>query len=248
MTKLLVIEDDKDVRENLVLILESENYTVTSAPNGRLGITMANEVVPDLIVCDIMMPDMDGYEVLRNLSCMPLTKKIPFIFLTAKVDRDDIRKGMELGADDYLFKPFKSSELLKAIEIRLKKSIESRPTPLSDKDNETLEKNDSIFIELGTRAHFIKVSEIKIISAENQYSRLYLANGKNILMKRSLNLWEKKLDINDFIRIHRSTIVNLDYVRKVEKQFNGSFKIFVENYPESLSISRRYATRLRHHF
>ena len=248
MKNILVIEDDKDVRENIVLLLETEKYRVTSASNGNIGITIASEILPDLIICDIMMPDMDGYEVLRNLSSMPLTKKIPFIFLTAKIDRDDIRKGMELGADDYLFKPFKAIELLKAIETRLKKSAEIFPTILNDKKKGVLEKSDSIFIESGVKAHFIKVSDIKIISAENQYSRLYLSDGKNIIMKRSLNMWENRLSSSDFIRIHRSTIVNLDYIRKVEKQFNGSFKIFIKDHPESLLISRRYASQIRHHF
>lgn len=121
MKKILVIEDDLMVRTVIMDILEAEDFQVFGAEDGRLGGEMAREILPNLIICDVMMPEMDGYEVLRVLREDSLTQTIPFIFLTAKSTKADQRQGMEEGADDYLTKPFTRSELLGAIDIRLKK-------------------------------------------------------------------------------------------------------------------------------
>ncbi len=122
MKKILIVEDNAAVRENLEEILELSEYDVTTAENGKRGIELAKRVKPDLIICDIMMPDLDGYGVLRLLSKKPETASIPFIFLTAKAEKSDMRKGMNLGADDYITKPFEEDDLLQAIETRLKKN------------------------------------------------------------------------------------------------------------------------------
>ena len=121
MKKLLLIEDDVTVRENTAELLELSNFNVITASNGKLGIEKAQQHLPDIIVCDIMMPETDGYGVLEALSKDPETGNIPFIFLSAKTEHKDIRKGMDLGADDYLTKPFEEEELLSAIESRLAK-------------------------------------------------------------------------------------------------------------------------------
>ncbi len=119
MTKILVIEDELNVRENIVDLLEAEDFEVFSTENGILGILWAQENVPDLVISDVMMPGMNGHEVLAEMRELPNTELIPFIFLTAMSDKDDIRRGMELGADDYLTKPFTRDELLNAITSRL---------------------------------------------------------------------------------------------------------------------------------
>ena len=122
MKKILLIEDNKDVRENTADILELHNFEVLTAENGLTGIEMAKKHLPDLILCDIMMPLKDGYDVLEDLGNTTKTKGIPFIFLTAKSDRTDFRKGMNLGADDYLTKPFEEHELIEAIKTRVRKN------------------------------------------------------------------------------------------------------------------------------
>ncbi|WP_426580892.1 response regulator [Mucilaginibacter sp. R-33] len=119
--KILIIEDNNDIRENVVEILGLAGYTVFEADNGKTGIELAVNNLPDVILCDIMMPELDGYGVLFMLNKNPETAAIPFIFLTAKAERIDQRKGMEMGADDYLTKPFDDIELLNAIESRLRK-------------------------------------------------------------------------------------------------------------------------------
>jgi CRP-like cAMP-binding protein/AmiR/NasT family two-component response regulator len=121
MKKILVIEDNEDIRSNTAEILELSNYEVVTAENGKVGVSMAIECKPDLIICDIMMPELDGYGVLHAIQKNESIRHTPFIFLTAKTERNDLRKGMELGADDYLTKPFDATELLNAVDGRLKK-------------------------------------------------------------------------------------------------------------------------------
>ncbi|MDF2449951.1 MAG: transcriptional regulator [Bacteroidota bacterium] len=120
--KILLIEDNQDVRENTAEILTLAQYDVITAVNGKDGVEKAQKEKPDLIICDIMMPVLDGHGALHLLSKNEETAGIPFIFLTAKAERGDFRKGMEMGADDYLTKPFDDVELLNAIESRLKKN------------------------------------------------------------------------------------------------------------------------------
>ena len=122
MKSVLVIEDNTDIRENTAEILDMAGYKTFTAENGKKGVELALKEKPDLIVCDIMMPELDGYGVLHLLRKNPETQSIPFIFLTAKTERTDLRKGMEMGADDYITKPFEDIELLNAIEVRLKKA------------------------------------------------------------------------------------------------------------------------------
>ncbi len=122
MKTILLIEDNADVRENTAEILTLAQYNVMTAVNGKEGVELAKKEKPDLIICDIMMPVLDGHGTLHLLSKNEETAGIPFIFLTAKAERSDFRKGMEMGADDYLTKPFDDVELLNAIESRLKKN------------------------------------------------------------------------------------------------------------------------------
>ncbi|MHC5938667.1 EAL domain-containing response regulator [Nostoc sp.] len=121
MPKILIIEDEEAVRENILDLLEAEGFETLAAANGRIGIHLAISELPDLILCDIMMPELDGYGVLRALREDTSTATIPFIFLTAKSAKSDFRQGMDMGADDYITKPFTRSELLSAIMNRLEK-------------------------------------------------------------------------------------------------------------------------------
>jgi len=126
MTKILIIEDEKDILDNLKKILAFEGFETVGACDGIIGLEAARRELPDLIVCDIMMPGLDGYQLAAELKKEDATAVIPFIFLSAKADRSDIRRGMDLGADDYLTKPFNKSGLLSAINTRLQKSDVNR--------------------------------------------------------------------------------------------------------------------------
>jgi CRP-like cAMP-binding protein/CheY-like chemotaxis protein len=157
MQHILVIEDNEGMRENIAEILMLSGYHVTTASNGREGVEAALNIKPDLIVCDIMMPLLDGYGVLYMLSKHPETSGIPFIFLTAKSDKSDFRKGMEMGADDYITKPFDGIELLNAVESRLKKAVSIRQSFTIDPEGV----ND--FID-----HAQKYANLKLTSEERE--------------------------------------------------------------------------------
>lgn len=164
MKKVLLIEDDIILRENTAELLELSEYLVTTAPNGKLGVEAAKTHLPDIVVCDIMMPELDGYGVLEALSKNDSTKHIPFIFLSAKTERKDVRKGMDLGADDYITKPFEEEELTSAIESRLAKAAilkeksEEQQETQADQDGELRTLNDlkNFFDDNGTEIDFEK--------------------------------------------------------------------------------------------
>src|SRR5512147_1423312 len=122
MKKILVIEDEPEMRRNITALLRYHDYEPIAVENGRMGIEAARRERPDLILCDVMMPELDGYGVLHALQTDALLAPIPFIFLTAKGEKDDLRSGMNRGADDYLTKPVANADLVRAIETRLRRS------------------------------------------------------------------------------------------------------------------------------
>ncbi|MDN3724188.1 response regulator [Aequorivita sp. SDUM287046] len=163
MKKILLIEDDTALRENTAELLELSGYAVFTAPNGKIGIEKAKSEMPDIIICDIMMPEIDGYGVLENVSSEERTKHIPFIFLSAKTEHKEIRKGMDMGADDYLTKPFDEQELLSAVESRLAKASilksrdEKEQSPREEDENpQNLNQLKNFFCDEGEVAHFKK--------------------------------------------------------------------------------------------
>ena len=245
---ILVIEDDNIVRENIFSLLTEEGYSVFSAKNGDEGIKTAKKVCPDLIICDIMMQGIDGYQVLKKLSLEESTKAIPFIFLTAKVEKEDIRTGMKLGADDYIFKPFDSDELLQSIASRLKRMETLKADFNPGKEPAGDEKysiDDKLFIQVNGNPTLIYIKDIILISAEKQYCKIKMSDGKSYLLRKSISYWESILPDKKFLRIHRSTIINIDYLEKMETWFNSSFIVHLKNTEKPVIISRRYSTKLR---
>jgi len=184
MKKILLIEDNENIRENTAEILELANYKVFKAENGKIGVEVALQEKPDLIVCDIMMPVLDGYGVLHLLHKNPEAQYTPFIFLSAKAEREDLRRGMELGADDYLSKPFEGTELLNAIEIRLKKVEEMKKEFTADLSglNSLMKINSGrdLFDTLTSNRNINKYKKRQLIYTEgNHPSKLfYVQKGK----------------------------------------------------------------------
>ena len=247
--KLVVIEDDKEILRDIETLLKEENYEVVTAKNGREGIDAIKKENPSLVLCDILMPEMDGYAVLAEIQKDKLTKTIPFIFVTAKVERQDVRKGMQLGADDYIFKPFTADELLSAINMRLKK----RTTLIAEIENsindnqkqKKLDYSSKLLLNINGTPKFFKVADIIYISAERQYTSIWMQNGKSVLVRKSVNSWEEVLPSEQFLRIHRSTIINTEYISKIEKWHNASYLMYLREVKEPFNISKRYAARLR---
>ena len=184
MKSILIIEDNKDIRENTAEILDLAGYKTFTAENGKLGVELALKEKPDLIICDIMMPVLDGYGVLHLLRKNEATINTPFIFLTAKIERTDFRKGMEMGADDYITKPFEEIELLNAIEIRLKKlAVLEKKYPASETGiNEFLKdvKNAGLIKELAEKYNIEKIGKKLSVYLEGRRPRFlyYVLKGK----------------------------------------------------------------------
>jgi DNA-binding response OmpR family regulator len=187
--KILLIEDNAEMRENTAEILQLAHYKVIAAMNGKAGVELAENEEPDLIICDIMMPVLDGYGVLHMLSKNEKTASIPFIFLTAKAERTDFRKGMEMGADDYITKPFSDIELLTAIESRLKKSNQSQKITEVGNTNQIPEDADHAkalqeLIENDT-VNFYKKKQLIYTEGNHPVRVFYIQKGKVKTFKTS---------------------------------------------------------------
>ncbi len=183
--KILLIEDNLDMRENTAEILELSGYEVQTAENGKEGVKKAFSDDFDLIICDIMMPELDGYGVLRMLNKAPQTSTIPFIFLTAKTEMIDLRKGMNLGADDYLTKPFDDVELLDAIEMRLKKNndivkpdFERSPSGLDKFYNEARSRDALDDLSKDREIRYYKAKDVIFTEASFPRALLFVSKGK----------------------------------------------------------------------
>lgn len=246
-TKLLLIEDELDLADNIKSILELNEFDVTTARDGAMGITLAKQIIPDIIISDILMPNKTGYEVLEELSKDEKTSHIPFIFLTAKVEHKDLRKGMELGADDYIFKPFHSKELINAVNARLRRAnlMKSKVLDENEENVNRYKQDDNIILSINKNSNIIKVNKIIYIIAERQYSKVAISNGKSVLLRKSLLYWESILPSELFIRIHRNTIINIQEVDSISKKSDGKYKAIMKTSRIEFEISRRYMKKIR---
>lgn len=193
MKTVLLIEDNEGIRENTAEILDMEGYQVLTADNGKTGVELALAHKPDLVICDIMMPVLDGYGVLHMLQRNTETKDIPFIFLTAKAERSAFRKGMEMGADDYITKPFHGSELLQAVKSRLKKAALRKQSFAPDLQglNKLMEAatGKASLLELTAGRNIEKYKKRELIYSEGNrpLNLFYIGKGKVKTFKRNDN-------------------------------------------------------------
>lgn len=242
--KILIVEDDKVILNNLNDLLSASGYQVYKAQSCTQALSMLNRLTVDLILCDIMMHGLDGFGFLEILN-KTMDHPVPFIFLTAKNDMDSLRNGMNLGADDYICKPYKAGELLKAIEIRLEKCDRySRPQNASAK-SPALARNDTILVDTGTGSISVRVGSIRVIRSDADYSILTLCGATKLHIKKTLKEWESILPAKLFVRIHRSAIINISHIGKIEKGFNRQLIIKIKDSDEVVTASNRYSSRLK---
>lgn len=234
MKTILIIEDDAALRENTAELLELSNYEVITAPNGKIGIEKATSEMPDIVVCDIMMPEVDGYGVLAALSQNPKTTQIPFIFLSARTEHKEIRKGMDMGADDYLTKPFEEEELISAIESRLAKA-----EILSARTDEDLKKKPPPESE-GTLKN---LNELKNFFDDE--GAIYQFKSGEVVYKEGAHSNYVYLIINGVIKTHKMDESGKELITALYKadDFLG-FTSFVENMPHHESATAMEALEL----
>jgi len=253
MKKILIIEDDTDLCVNLMQIFELNEYKVFAAHNGIEGLGLAKGKKPDVILCDILMPGLNGYEVKERLGKDPTTIAIPFIFLTAKSEIKDIRFGLDLGADDYIIKPFEAEALLKTIENRLTRIKELKPacqnkkTKVKNPGNNIVKQrnSDQILVYVKGEPEIIKTDEIVVINSEGDYSNVICSDGREIVVRKLLKDWEKILPEKKFFRARKTTIINLGYIIKLEKWYSRTLLVKMKNLKNPVIVSQRMARVLK---
>jgi two-component system LytT family response regulator len=232
--KAVIVDDERLARNKLRSLLAQH-------PQIRLvgeadGVDSAIETIvrtrPDVVFLDIQMPGKSGFEL---VSLVNLPLKI--IFVTA-FDEYAIR-AFEVNALDYLLKPVNPERLAKAIA-----RLASPPAP-SESSSRPLEYDDFLFLPFGDSSRFLRVREIKCILAADVYSEIFTAGGEKTLVLKPLSEWEERLPEKHFARVHRSTIINIEFVERVEKSFNYSYEVYLHGVIEPFTMSRRYAARLK---
>ena len=230
----ILVDDERLARKELRSMLAE--HEIIDVVGEAATVAQAAELVgaknPDVLFLDIQLPGETGFDLLERIS--PACK---IIFVTA-FDAYAIR-AFEVNALDYLLKPINPARLAQAIE-RLTIDEPAPVPPVRD-----LEYEDRLFIEVDERSRLLKVSDIIVISAMGDYSQIFSCDGQKSLVLKSLKDWEDRLPAKHFTRIHRSTIVNLEYVERVESWFNRSYRIHIRQMPEPLVMSRRYAARFK---
>ena len=222
MKKILLIEDDDALRENISEMLILSNYSVVTARDGKSGVEAALREKPDLVLCDVVMPGLDGYGVLNILSRHPEVKKAPFVFLTGKGEADDLRKGLGMGADDYLVKPFHETELLDTLDLRLKKTEHTKYQ--TGNSEFALNSFTNFFFGNSDKPkanhEILRFKKNHVVFSENQRAQsvYYVRSGK--LKEYRLHENGKELITNiytdgDFIG-HRAVLGGVNYAETVE--------------------------------
>jgi len=230
----LVVDDERLARKELISLLEAYPHirVVGQADDVESAISEINKTNPDVVFLDIQMPRKSGFDLLEEIH---FDGRI--IFVTA-YDEYAIR-AFEVNALDYLLKPVSPERL----ELAIRRLTEQQPP--ATHAFRRLQYTDSLFLTLGTRMAFIRVSQIIAITAEKDYTMVFLSNEKNGLTGKSMKEWDDRLPESHFTRIHRSAIINIDKISRVDKWFNNCFKVYMEGLPEPLIVSRRYSRILR---
>ncbi|MEH1946351.1 MAG: response regulator [Nostoc sp.] len=210
--KILVIEDEAQICSNIQQILSFSDFNTITANNGLEGLRLAKTEQPDLICCDVMMPELDGYGVLTALRQDPITESIPVIFLTAKVDRGDLRQGMELGADDYLTKPFSMEELLKAINVRLNRV--EKPTLIKQQYEHEHQQNTKLKQQIEINSQKLQESQ-HLAEICNEVLQKLLQDLGNPLSNINMAIYMLKKAQSDVERDRYLSILQQEYAREM---------------------------------
>lgn len=235
--RAVIVDDERLARKELRSLLADHPTIeiVGEADSVKAAAPLIHSVQADVIFLDIQMPGVSGFQLLEQID-----PAIKVIFVTA-FDAYAIR-AFEVNALDYLLKPINPARLATAV-ARLTCSEHAPPAPLRK-----LEYGDRLLLEIGGRVQFLKLDLLVCLRAAGDYSEVITTTGKPALVLKSLKEWEERLPENYFARIHRSTIINLEYVERIEGHFNRSYQIHLRHWPEPLLVSRRYAAQLKQQF
>jgi two-component system LytT family response regulator len=232
--KAIIVDDERLARQDLKAIIDE--FDEIECLGEAKNITAAKELLkkfnPNLLFLDIKMPGESGFDLLEFVE-----EETHIIFVTA-FDEFAI-KAFEVNALDYLLKPVSKERLALSIE-RLQQAVDSKPTELKK-----LEIDDQVFIKLNNKYTFLKINTIVKISSKGDYSEIIISNRKKALVLKSMKEWESRLPENHFIRIHRSTIINTDHVKRIEPWYNNSHLVYLEGIEKPAVMSRRYFIKVK---
>jgi DNA-binding response OmpR family regulator len=294
MSKILIIDDDPQICHLLAYGLRQQGHEATTAPNGRAGLIAAAEITPDLILCDLDMPELDGQAVVSALRRDHRLGEIPVIFLSACTERDQIRQSMNLGGDDFITKPAPWPEILAAVNARLdrrRKQVQQMDRQVAEaakifvgiihdlnqgetevrwladvametagqenriiqRVRESLSANhsspggsppvspppSSLLIKDNGRQQFLKLSEVKALLANGEYSNIHWGKDQHLMFRKPLKQWVVELPPEQFIRVHRQAIVNLAFLEFVSKDSEGNLQIHLRDFKQVIPVSKR---------
>jgi hypothetical protein len=285
--KILIIDDDLLIAQLIAEFLKRKSYSVITAAEGERGLALAFEQSPDLVLCDLDMPKLDGWGLIKRLRANEQFSDLPVIFLSACHDREKIRQSINLGGDDFIAKPAELTEIHKAIDARLdrqekqvqrqiknlQKAVQvfagivhdlgskdagirwlaevsknqSKPkSPLFPPDEQTASAPppDYFLAVSNTRRHYVKLSEVKVFVACGEYSRAHWGDQQKMMFRKPLKQWVQELPTNQFIRVHRKAIINLNFLDYVELDANRKPQVHIKGFTEVLSVSQRCAPQL----
>ncbi|WP_168224691.1 protein kinase domain-containing protein [Rhodoferax aquaticus] len=250
--KVLVVEDDAAIRHNLVFLLRIEGFEALEADNGEAGLALARTHLPDLVLCDVMMPQLDGYGMLTKLRADPLTAAIPLIFLTARTERSDQRKGMNLGADDYLGKPFSREEVLEAVNARLQRRHDvARAEAAEQADAQA--RHDTVVLKSASISTPLDIKGYRLIRkiGGGGMSEVYLAERESDRLEVALKLLDTRTQqdnsmLHRFIQEHEllERIDHPNVARIYDHGFTDEHAFITMKYFPSGDIKRRIAKGL----
>ncbi|MFC2121658.1 LytR/AlgR family response regulator transcription factor [Bacteroidota bacterium] len=234
MLKAIVVDDESLARSDLIAVLNKTNKIeiIGETDNIKSAKELLNKYTPDIIFLDIQMPGESGFDLLPDIDI-----NTHIVFVTA-FDQYAIR-AFEINALDYLLKPAKEER----INLMLDKLQNNKSEIQASRKQ--FNKEDSVFVKLTNSYHFIRINTIIKIEAADDYSKVFLQDDKNFLVLKSMKEWENRLPESNFLRIHRSTLINIEMVEKIEPWFNNSFKVYLKNIGDPVMMSRRYFAKIK---
>ncbi|KAB2845921.1 MAG: response regulator [Melioribacteraceae bacterium] len=248
MKKILIIEDDKNIKEALLEIFREMNYEPVAFTSAEEGVKYIDKNIPDLIICDIQLPGIDGFKFLEKIKKDDRLKLMPFIFLTARAEKEDWRKGMNIGADDYIIKPFKLAELLYVVDSKIGKYDELKSLIKSKKKDAEIEifsmDNKLQKLDKNSFKQF-QIKEIILIEAADQYTNLFLTNSRKLLIRKPIKDWEKILPGNIFLKAHRAYLVNKNFIENAGEVEPRNLTLQLKEIKKTINVSKRNISKIK---
>ena len=253
MSKILVIDDHMTDDIDFNSLFSDTAFSVYISFDRTNGVDIAKRYLPNVIICNLECEN-DGFELIKELINSEHTQDIPIIYLSSVSSFTNQRRIMNEGADDYVVKPFNSEDLILSVERRIQKQTLTRDKVMElcresfEGESQIPSRKDHILVTIGKRLQLIKYDQICCITALKEYSKVKTFDGRNIVIRKSLKTWLSLLPPRGFLRIHRSSIINVEAIQKIVKTRGRSYVVFLRSVEEPLELSQRYSRIMRNTF